>query len=81
MFNKRQKSCVKHIHLVTDNGLLRRKAFYKLKVAFFHALWMIVNLSIDNKGFLKRISPTFPSKSNQKENSTKFKMKTIYQMI
>ena len=31
MFDKKQKSCVKRIHLVTDNGLYDRKAFYKVK--------------------------------------------------
>ena len=27
MFDKKQKSCVKRIHLVTDDGLYDRKAF------------------------------------------------------
>ena len=27
MFDKKQKSCVKHIHLVTDDGLYDQKAF------------------------------------------------------
>ena len=31
MFDKKQKSCVKRIHLVTDDGLSDRKAFYKVK--------------------------------------------------
>ena len=35
MFDKKQKSCVKRIHLVTDNGLYDRKAFYTVKIAFY----------------------------------------------
>ena len=37
MFDK--KSCVKSIHLVTDEGLCNRKAFYKVKknYYFFHS--------------------------------------------
>ena len=34
MFDKKQKSCVKRIHLVTDAGLYDRKAFYKVKIFF-----------------------------------------------
>ena len=36
MFDKKQKSCVKRIHLVADAGLYNRKAFYKVKT--FHYL-------------------------------------------
>ena len=32
MFDKKQKSCVKRIHLVTDDGLYDRKAFYTVKI-------------------------------------------------
>ena len=32
MFDKKQKSCVKRIHLVTDDGLFDRKAFYTVKI-------------------------------------------------
>ena len=35
MFDKKQKSCVKRIHLVTDNGLYDRKAFYTIKIVFY----------------------------------------------
>ena len=36
MFDKKQKSCVKRIHLVTDDGLYDRKAFYwTVKIAFY----------------------------------------------
>ena len=35
MFDKKQKSCVKGIHLVTDDGLFDRKAFYTIKVVFY----------------------------------------------
>ena len=31
MFDKKHKSCVKRIHLVTNDGLCDRKAFYKVK--------------------------------------------------
>ena len=30
MFNKKQKSCVKCIYLVIDNGLYDREAFHKV---------------------------------------------------
>ena len=35
MFDKRQKSCVKRIHLVTDDGLYDRKAFYTVNIVFY----------------------------------------------
>ena len=35
MFNKKQKSCVKRIHLVTDDGLYDQKAFYTVKNVFY----------------------------------------------
>ena len=31
MFDKKQRNCVKRIHLATDDGLYARKAFYKVK--------------------------------------------------
>ena len=34
MFDKKQKSCIKHIHLVTDDGLHDRKAFNTVKIVF-----------------------------------------------
>ena len=46
MFDDKQKSCVKHIHVVTDDGLYDRKAFYKVKKVFIHPLRMMANLSI-----------------------------------
>ena len=48
MFDKKQKSCVKRIHLVTDDGLTERKAFCTVKNVFYSSsiLWMTVNLSI-----------------------------------
>ena len=36
MFDKKQKSCVKRIHLVTDDGLLDQKAFYTVQIVFIH---------------------------------------------
>ena len=35
MFGKKQKVCVKRIHLVTDDGLNDRKAFYTVKIVFY----------------------------------------------
>ena len=34
MFDEKEKSCVKRIHLVTDDGLYNRKAFYNIKNCF-----------------------------------------------
>ena len=34
MFDKKQKRFVKRIHLVTDDGLYHRKAFYTVKKVF-----------------------------------------------
>ena len=36
MFDQKQKSCIKCIHLVTDDGLCNRKGFYKVKIVFIH---------------------------------------------
>ena len=44
MFDKKQKSCVKRIHLVTDDGLYDRKAFYTVKIVFYSS-------SMENIGF------------------------------
>ena len=33
-----QKSCVKRIQLVTDDGLYHRKTFYTVKLFFIHPL-------------------------------------------
>ena len=35
MFDKMQKSCVKQIYLVTDDGLYDQKAFYAVKIVFY----------------------------------------------
>ena len=35
MFDKKQKSCVKRIYLVNDDGLCNRKAFYQVKIVFY----------------------------------------------
>ena len=35
MFDKKQKSCVKRIHLVTDDGLYDRKVLYPVKFVFY----------------------------------------------
>ena len=41
MFDKKQKSCVKRIHLVTDDSLYDRKAFYTVKNCFLFILYKI----------------------------------------
>ena len=33
--DKKQKSCVKRIHLETDDGSYDRKAFYTVKINFY----------------------------------------------
>ena len=38
MFDKKQKSFVKRIHLVTDDGLSDWNAFYTVKIVFLHPL-------------------------------------------
>ena len=35
MFDKKQKSCVERVPLVTDNVLYDRKAFYTVKIVFY----------------------------------------------
>ena len=35
MFDEKQKSCVKRIHLVTDDGRYDPKAFYTVKIVFY----------------------------------------------
>ena len=35
MFDKNKKSCVKRIHLLTDDGLYDRKASYTVKIVFY----------------------------------------------
>ena len=47
MFDKKQKICVKRIHLVTDDCLYNRKAFYEVKIVFIHSLY--------NKNILQNI--------------------------
>ena len=37
MFDKKQKGCVKRIHLVTDDGLYDQKAFYTVEIVFYSA--------------------------------------------
>ena len=38
MFDKKQKHCVKGIHLVTDDGLFDWKTFYNVKIVAIHRL-------------------------------------------
>ena len=42
MFDKKQKSCVKRIHLVTDDGLYDRKVLYPVKVVFYSSSIVII---------------------------------------
>ena len=35
MFDKKQKTCVKRINLVTDDGSYDQKAFYTVKIVFY----------------------------------------------
>ena len=42
---KKQKSSVRHINLITDDGLYDRKAFYNVKVVLVHPLYLMANLS------------------------------------
>ena len=38
VLDKKQTSCVKHIHLVNDDGLPERKASYKVEIVFTQPL-------------------------------------------
>lgn len=38
MFDKKKKSCIKHIHQVTDDGLYDHKAFHKVKIVIIPPL-------------------------------------------
>ena len=40
MFDKKQKICIKPIHLVTDDGSKDQKAFYKARTDFIHPLYI-----------------------------------------
>ena len=40
IFDRKQKSCVKRIDLVTDDGLYDRKAFYKVKMIFYSSFYI-----------------------------------------
>ena len=35
MFDRKQKSSVKRIHLVADDGFYEQKAFYTVKIVFY----------------------------------------------
>ena len=62
MFDKKQKRCVKHIHLVTDDGLYEQKAFYTVKKIFLFILykgWRIYQLStFSNYGHFQKLQPS-----------------------
>ena len=45
MFDKKQKSCVKRINLVTEDGLYEQKTFYTVKIFFIiHTSWFLIKL-------------------------------------
>ena len=52
MFDKKQKGCVKCIHLVTDDSLFDQKAFYKVKIVFYSSSMDAGELSIINMTWL-----------------------------
>ena len=47
MFDKKQKSCLKVIDLVTDDGLYDRKAFYTVKIVFYSSSNVLFRLRDD----------------------------------
>ena len=58
LFDKKQKSCIKRIYLVTDDGLYDRKSFYKVDIVFIPPLWMMANLQLSIlwvKSFSKKL--------------------------
>ena len=52
MFEKKQKSCVKRIPLVTDDALYDRKAFYTVKIVFYSS-------SMNDGAFINKICIIF----------------------
>ena len=61
MFNKKQKRCVKRIHLVTDDGLYDRKAFYTVKIIFYSSSMndgKFINYDEISSDVIKHISPS-----------------------
>ena len=46
MFDKKWKSCIKRIPLVTDDSLYDQKPFYKVEIVFIHPLWVGNNISV-----------------------------------
>ena len=45
MFDKKQKSCLKRINLVTEDGLYEQKTFYTVKKFFIiHTSWFLIKL-------------------------------------
>ena len=61
MFDKKQKSCVKRIHLVTDDGLYDQKAFYTEKIIFYSSSMYdgkFINYDEISFDVIKHISPS-----------------------
>ena len=57
MFDKKQKCCVKRIHLVPDNGWYDRKAFYTVKMVFYSSsiTFICSKSTINNKNTGKKV--------------------------
>ena len=49
MFHKKQKSSVKRIHLVNDDGSYDRKAFYTVKIVFYSSSIIMTKLTMSIK--------------------------------
>ena len=69
MFDKNQKSCVKHIHLVTDECLYDQKAFYTVKTVFYTS-------SIDSNLFYRHATTVFDL-FRKKEKLLHFSLATL----
>ena len=51
IFDKKQKSCVKRIHLITDDGLFHWKAFYTVKLVSYSSskVWNMLKVNKDTR--------------------------------
>ena len=55
MFDKKQNSCVKLIHLVTDDGLCDQNVFRTVKIVFIHSFLQNDGEFINEWVFKKRL--------------------------
>ena len=51
MFDKRQKSFAKRIHLVNDDSLYDQRAFSKVNIAFYSSSTFSINIKRMNKNY------------------------------